>query len=91
MHLAPYVTARKMRTGYDLRGFNAQSQVRLRHVFEELDQRGCKVLLSNSATPFMRDLYQKYTIVTIAANPAINSDAGKRGHVEELLVMNYVP
>ncbi len=60
-------------------------------MFEELDQRGCKVLLSNSATPFMRDLYQKYTIVTIAANPAINSDAGKRGHVEELLVMNYVP
>jgi len=78
-------------TGYSLSGFNRTEQLRLKTVFDDLTERGCKVLLSNSATEFIRDLYQTYTISTIAANRAINSDALKRGKVEEVLVMNYVP
>jgi len=76
-------------TGYNLDGFNRESQVRLKKVFEDLSKRGCKVLLSNSATPFIRDLYKDYAIVTISANRAINSDSRKRGKVDEVLVMNY--
>jgi len=76
-------------TGYNLDGFNRDNQVRLKQVFDHLSNRGCKVLLSNSATPFVRELYSEYTIVTISANRAINSDAMKRGKVDEILVMNY--
>lgn len=77
-------------TGYNLDGFNRDNQVRLKQVFDRLSNRGCQVLLSNSATPFVRELYSEYTIVTISANRAINSDALKRGKVDEILVMNYI-
>lgn len=76
-------------TGYNLDGFNRDNQVRLKQVFDHLSNRGCKVLLSNSATPFVRELYSKYKTITISANRAINSDALKRGKVDEILVMNY--
>ena len=78
-------------TAYSLTGFNSDSQIRLKKVFDDLSQRGCKVLLSNSATPFIRELYQEYNVVTITAKRAINSNALKRGKVDEILVMNYVP
>lgn len=77
-------------TGYNLDGFNRDNQVRLKQVIDRLSNRGCQVLLSNSATPFVRELYSEYTIVTISANRAINSDALKRGKVDEILVMNYI-
>jgi DNA adenine methylase len=76
-------------TGYNLDGFNRDDQVRLKQVFDVLSKKGCKVLLSNSATPFIRELYKEYAIVTISANRAINSDALNRGKVDEILVMNY--
>jgi DNA adenine methylase len=72
-----------------LDGFNRDDQVRLKQVFDVLSKKGCKVLLSNSATPFIRELYKEYAIVTISANRAINSDALNRGKVDEILVMNY--
>jgi DNA adenine methylase len=78
-------------TGYNLDGFDRDNQVRLKQAFDHLSNKGCKVLLSNSATPFIRELYNEYTIATISANRAINSDALKRGKIDEILVMNYVP
>ena len=38
--------------GYTSSGFSYQDQRELSCVFMELDNRGCKVLLTNSATPF---------------------------------------
>lgn len=76
-------------TGYNLNGFGKEDQKRLRDVFDKLAKRGCYVLLSNSATDFIFDLYKDYRIVTVAANRAINSVASGRGKIEEVLVMNY--
>ncbi|HEY8344057.1 MAG TPA: DNA adenine methylase [Bacillota bacterium] len=76
-------------TGYALNGFGRDEQRRLRQVFAELDKRGCFVLLSNSATEFIYDLYQDYKIVTVTANRPINSKASGRGKINEVLVMNY--
>jgi len=76
-------------TGYDLNGFDTEDQVRLKKVFDELNTKGCKVLLSNSGTEFIKDLYKDYINVIVTATRAINSDATKRGYIEELLVMNY--
>lgn len=76
-------------TGYDINGFGKDKQMRLKEVFDELNERGCKVLLSNAYTPFVTDLYQQYSQVKIEASRAINSNAQKRGKVDEILVMNY--
>jgi len=76
-------------TGYDLNGFSTEDQVRLKKVFDKLNTKGCKVLLSNSGTEFIKDLYKGYINVIVTATRAINSDATKRGYIEELLVMNY--
>ncbi|HOJ76689.1 MAG TPA: DNA adenine methylase [Bacillota bacterium] len=76
-------------TGYNLSGFGREEQVRLRDHFKTLDQKGCFVLLSNSATEFIYELYRNYKIVTVTANRAINSKADGRGKVAEVLIMNY--
>lgn len=76
-------------TGYDLGGFDREEQKRLKKVYDELTARGVKCLLSNSATPFILELYQNYEIIIVTANRAINSDPDKRGKVREVLVKNW--
>lgn len=78
-------------TGYSVDGFGRNEQIRLKSVFDDLARRGCRVLLSNSATDFIRDLYRDYRIEMIGATRAINSNASRRGKVDEVLVMNYEP
>lgn len=46
-------------------------------------------MLSNSATDFIKNLYQGYDITTVRAKRAINADASKRGAIEEVLIRNY--
>lgn len=76
-------------TGYSLDGFGRDEQIRLKQTVDSLTNRGCKVLLSNSATDFIKDLYKDYQIVIVTANRAINSNASRRGKIDEVLVMNY--
>lgn len=76
-------------TGYNKGGFDRAEQIRLKECCDVLTQRGVKFLLSNSATAFIRELYAGYTIRTVYAKRAINSDADKRGAVQEVLIRNY--
>jgi DNA adenine methylase len=76
-------------TSYARDGFSREDQTRLRDVYKALDRRGCKLMLSNSDVPFIRDLYCNFRIDTVAAPRAINCDATKRGKVTELIVRNY--
>lgn len=46
-------------------------------------------MLSNSATDFIKELYKGYDISIVQAKRAINSDATRRGAVEEVLIRNY--
>lgn len=78
-------------TGYSLDGFSREEQVRLRDLVVDLDKRGCKVLLSNSATDFIKDIYKDFHIEIVGATRSINSVASKRGKIDEVLVMNYEP
>jgi DNA adenine methylase len=78
-------------TGYDVNGFNRDEQERLKEEFDALHKKGCKVMLSNSCTDFIMDLYKDYqdTIIKVRATRSINSNALKRGRVDEVLVLNY--
>lgn len=80
-------------TGYQQGRFGATEQVRLRKTADQLTDRGVKVLLSNSATDFIRELYDdhRYHIFTVRAGRAINSNPGRRGPVEEVIITNYEP
>ncbi|MGD1808332.1 DNA adenine methylase [Dapis sp. BLCC M126] len=78
-------------TGYDANGFNRNEQKRLKEVFDELTQRGCLVILSNSQTDFIMDLYQDYQdkIKIVRAARNINSKGFKRGKIDEIIVLNF--
>ncbi len=76
-------------TAYAQDGFGREDQERLRDVYSALDRRRCKLMLSNSDVPFIRDLYAKFRIDVVAAPRAINCDAKKRGSVSEVVVRNY--
>lgn len=79
-------------TSYNLNNFEQDGQRRLKAVCDDLHERGCKILQSNSNTAFIRDLYgdsNKYNIVRVGANRNINSVATGRGKIDELLISNY--
>ncbi len=76
-------------TGYTSGGFDQKEQIRLKKVCDGLNSRGIRFLLSNSATHFIKDLYNEYTIISTEANRCINSNGKKRGKVEEVLIKNY--
>ena len=69
--------------------FGEDSQRLLARVYEQLHAKGVKILLSNSMTDFVRDLYGGFRIDQVAANRAVNSRADRRGKVSEALVRNF--
>lgn len=77
-------------TGYTADSFGTGDQKRLADVFKMLDQRGCKVMLSNSDTELIRQLYEGFDIQTVLARRAINCCAERRGPINELVIRNYI-
>jgi DNA adenine methylase len=77
-------------TGYSMDGFGGHEQERLKLLCDNLSDRGCNVLISNSNAPLIRELYSdsRYEIVEVKASRAINSVGAKRGKVGELLIYN---
>lgn len=76
-------------TSYSVDDFSAKDQQELKIVFDELTKRGVKVALSNSDTPFIRELYKDYRQEFVMAGRAINAVGSKRGKVSEIVVLNY--
>ena len=90
----PYdpVSATAKFTSYTEGSFGPEDQRELAHVYATLAQRGCLVMLSNSDTDFVRDLYREFRpIRTVLARRSINRDADGRGPVKEVVVLNYAP
>ncbi|MBI5872337.1 DNA adenine methylase [archaeon] len=87
----PYypLTKGKNFTSYTKDNFSEQDQIKLAQVFKELDKKGCKIMLSNSDTEFIKQLYKGYNIHIVKANRMINCDATKRGLINEVVVTNY--
>jgi len=78
-------------TGYNLDKFDREEQTRLKTVYDKLHAKGCKVMLSNSSTDFIKDLYKEYRTIIIPANRNINSVGTGRGQINEFLILNYEP
>ena len=76
-------------TAYAKDGFGKAEQERLAGVCRALDAKGVKFVLSNSATPFIRGLYEDFRVQIVQATRAVNRDGAKRGKVDEVLVANF--
>ena len=76
-------------TGYEKNGFNEGAQRELAEVFRQLDKMGVRVILSNSMTPLVRELYRGFRVQKVLANRPVNSRADRRGKVCEALVTNF--
>jgi DNA adenine methylase len=77
-------------TSYTNTGFDKKDQIRLKKLTDFLTKKGVFVVISNSDTEFIRELYKESNIYTIKAKRTLNSKAEKRGYVNEVLITNYV-
>ena len=83
-------------TGYTALRFDARDQQRLQQIVVALAARGCFVLLSNSTADEITALYDHNAdargaglrATRVPARRAINSNAARRGPVEEYLISN---
>ncbi|HEU4443644.1 MAG TPA: DNA adenine methylase [Nitrososphaeraceae archaeon] len=78
-------------TRYTDTGFTDNDQRDIASIFEELTKRKCKVMLSNSNTPLIKELYSKHAkdIREVNAIRAINcKGSGRIGHTE-LIIRSY--
>lgn len=76
-------------TSYTKDGFDMDMQFKLREVCDELDSMGVMLMLSNSDTKFVNELYSNYEIKKVFASRAVNANAEGRGKITEVLVRNY--
>ena len=76
-------------TSYTKDSFDEDEQCRLYDVFRKLDRKGCKVMLSNSDTAFIKKLYKNYRLEHVLAKRAINCKPSGRGAIDELVILNY--
>jgi DNA adenine methylase len=83
-------------TSYTAEGFTNRDQETLRAMMIALAKRGCSVVLSNSTAPEIVKLYARDEGVasaglrcfTVPARRAINSNAARRGTVNEYVITN---
>ena len=83
-------------TNYTAGGFNGGDQERLRDIGIALARGGCHIVISNSTAPEIAELYEGSEEVRAAglrcykvpARRAINSNANRRGSINEYIVTN---
>ena len=86
-------------TQYQKDGFGKEEQKRLKLCSDALVRKGAKVILSNSNTQFIKDLYNNkidfvksevgyYFISLVDARRSVNSKANKRGKIKEVLIIS---
>ena len=75
-------------TTYTAGGFNTNDQRNLARTFKLLNDRKCKVVLSNSDTEFIRELYDGFEITTLPTRRSINCNSGRRSGGTELIITN---
>ena len=77
-------------TSYTHEGFTYEDQVRLRDCFKKLDEKGAFVMLSNSSSPLVEELYKDFNIHKVEANRTNGAKTSSRGKISEIIVTTYV-
>lgn len=78
-------------TSYTKDLFLEKEQKKLAETYSVLNHKACLLMLSNSDSDFIRNLYdgKGYKIEIVKAKHAISCNANTRGKISELLVLNY--
>lgn len=78
-------------TKYTKEDFSEKEQIRLRDFIVSLTKKDVKVMLSNSKTDFIQNLYsaKQFCKVSVDASRMINCKSDQRNRVEEFLITNY--
>ncbi len=77
-------------THYTPDRFGIQDQQSVANTFKTLDNKGCRVMLSNSDQEHIRALYRGFRITNLEVTRWLGSN-GKRFRVNEIVVTNYDP
>ncbi len=87
----PYYPIHNNFTSYTNKNFKHTDLKRLAILSEKLNDKGCKVMISNSNSPIVADLFSSsyWNIVTIKTNRTINSNIKDRRGCCELIITNY--
>jgi len=83
----PYVPAGQARafTHYGAASFGLEEHRRIARLFRALNDRGVHVLLSNSDTPLVRELYSGFRFTSVSVQRRIDARAGRRTWAEVLV------
>lgn len=83
-------------TSYSKLNFEDDEQLQLASLYYELNEKGYKLMLSNSdprntdpSDNFFDDIYKGFRITRVDAKRSINSDPIKRKPIKEIVVTNY--
>ena len=78
-------------TSYTHRDFTEDDLEKLVDLANQLNSKGCHVLLSNSNSKIVKDFFSEkhWSISEISANRAINSNSKKRTGHKEIIIKNY--
>ena len=76
-------------TSYTHEGFSYDDQVRLRDTFKKLSDTGAYVMLSNSSSFLVEELYQDCNIHYVEATRTNGAKSSSRGKISEIIVTNY--
>lgn len=78
-------------TSYTKDSFGPEDQMNLRDIALKWHRAGVKVMISNSDTDFIRNLYDSlpFTIRVVQVPRMVNSKADRRGPVNELVITTY--
>lgn len=79
---------KKSFTSYTKLDFGEGQQIDLAEFYKKINK-DCKLMLSNSDTKLINDLYKKFNPNKIYAKRMINCDGKNRGAITEVLVTNY--
>lgn len=76
-------------TSYTHEGFSYDDQVRLRDCVKRLDEKGAYVMLSNSSSPLVEELYKDFIVHKVDVTRTNGAKASSRGKISEIIVTNY--
>jgi DNA adenine methylase len=77
-------------SAYDGSGFGDKEHEELATFCRQLDQKGVLFMLSNSDTPFIRQLYEGFDMGNVDASRFISCKGNERKKENELIIRNYV-